>query len=302
MLHLWTIRLCYRKFLNNDLLCNSFIFIFYVYKCMWFVNLDADAIILDFTLQLEELVSLYPDAHLIASADIRMGLINTGVLVLRNTAWMRRFLAEWWDGPTVVGPNINNNNMNTGLGANKGHGQKWRASQCDQDAFDQLYSHYARINTNTNTNTNAGAGKGKMRHNKIKTDEDKDKDEVVISTRVKVLSMDALNSHPPATLHQQPHSPVLHLMGESAEMRRRVFQQAWHLGVCASVKTQADAVVSNAKLFRPQQQLGISRRALQAIARWSELIHASFIYPSIILMKYSFVAVMRVIDCTPPCL
>lgn len=203
---------------------------------------DADAIILDFSLRAEELLSLYPEAHLIASADIRMGLINTGVLLLRNTAWTRRFISEWWSGPYRY--NDSDESYRT-------RQRDWRSSQCDQDAFDRLYSHYS-LSENSNVDR-----------------------ENAISVRVKVLPMDALNSHPPATLHHQPHAPVLHLMGETSEMRRRVFHRAWHSGICwdgiqAEEESLPDTYVEDMKLnknIRVQPQLGISRGVLQALAR-----------------------------------
>eukprot|EP00981_Chlorochromonas_danica_P003343 scaffold644_cov168-Ochromonas_danica.AAC.35 len=75
---------------------------------------DSDAIILDFGLDVAELGRSYPDADLIVSADIRLGLINSGVLILRNTEWSRALLDAWWQVAN-------------------------RTKVCDQDAFDLLY-------------------------------------------------------------------------------------------------------------------------------------------------------------------
>lgn len=69
---------------------------------------------LDFSLSVEELLTAHPTANIIASADIRQGLINTGLLVLRNSEWTKNFLLQWLsiaDTKTV----------------------------CDQIAFDQVY-------------------------------------------------------------------------------------------------------------------------------------------------------------------
>lgn len=62
----------------------------------YIVWIDADAIILDFSLNITNIGNMYPLADIIASADIRMGLINTGFLIMRNTNWLRQFLHEWY--------------------------------------------------------------------------------------------------------------------------------------------------------------------------------------------------------------
>eukprot|EP00606_Chrysophyceae_sp_TOSAG23-5_P001617 GSChrysophyteH2.ASY1.ANO1.111.1 assembled CDS len=74
--------------------------------------LDADAIILDLGLRLEAVMEeQHPDADFLASADIRQGYINSGMLLLRNTEWTRTFLSRWWNLAD-------------------------RSTVCDQDAFD----------------------------------------------------------------------------------------------------------------------------------------------------------------------
>jgi len=171
---------------------------------------DADAVVLDFGLDLLGLGQRHPQADLLASADIRMGLINTGVLLLRNTTWMRGFLNQWWYGPHSApgggGGGLEDNSMNSSaITASSASIARWR-HVCDQDAFDRLYAHY------TNTWT-----PGSPR----------------IAEKVKVLPMDALNSHPPAMVHQRPESAVLHLMGEHTALRRELFRKAW-TNVCAA--------------------------------------------------------------------
>ena len=139
------------------------------------VWIDADAIILDMGMKIELIAQQYPHADFIASADVRMGYINSGFLIIRNTEWSRHFIERWWTSSD-------------------------RTKVCDQDAFDLLYSQYMKedtINKTPNLDT--------------------------ISSKVKVLRMDALNSHPPAMIKQQPYNQVLHLMGEITEMRKLVF-------------------------------------------------------------------------------
>ena len=139
------------------------------------VWIDADAIILDIGMKIELIAQQYDNADLIASADIRMGYINSGFLIIRNTEWSRHFIERWWSSSD-------------------------RTKVCDQDAFDLLYSQYMKEDTINNTPV-------------LDT----------IVTKVKVLRMDALNSHPPAMIKQQPYNQVLHLMGEITEMRKLVF-------------------------------------------------------------------------------
>lgn len=185
------------------------------------LHTDADAVVLDFGLDLLGLGRQYPQADLLASADIRMGLINTGVLLLRNTPWMRRFLHQWWYGPHSVPGDALLDASSSSSGA------AWR-QVCDQDAFDRLYTHY--------TNTWAP---GDPR----------------VSEKVKVLPMDALNSHPPAMVHQRPESSVLHLMGEHTALRRELFRRAWG-NVCAA---RSGGVLP--------LQLGLKREVLLSYAR-----------------------------------
>jgi hypothetical protein len=177
--------------------------------------------VLDWELRLEELGARYPGAHLLASADIRMGLLNTGVLLLRNSAWTRAFLQDWWSGPPGA--------------------QDWRG-QCDQDAFDGLYAHYLRRGEETG----------------LAAAEAED-----FASKVRVLPMRALNSHPPAMVHQRPGDPVLHLMGESTALRRAAFRRAWADGVCAAAAAAPGT--------QTPVQLGLHRGALQDIARYVRL-------------------------------
>eukprot|EP01038_Epipyxis_sp_PR26KG_P009698 gene9698-13055_t len=140
-------------------------------KCQSVVWIDADAVVLDFNFKFEDLMTQQSgsvEIDLIASADIRMGFINTGVMIFRNSAWSVDFLTEWW---------INSD----------------KNKLCDQEAFDLLY---------------------------LKRMEEGDESHIL------VLPMDAINSHPPAMIHHKSHNPILHLMGESSKMRKKVFSHA----------------------------------------------------------------------------
>ena len=59
------------------------------------VFIDADLVVLDFSLDIKEYLDNYPNSNLIASADA-LDIANTGFLIVRNTVWTREFFAEWW--------------------------------------------------------------------------------------------------------------------------------------------------------------------------------------------------------------
>ena len=63
---------------------------------MW---VDADLIILGIaSLQLQDVIAAHPRAELIVSAEHAGSttLINSGSILVRNSAWSRRFLNNWW--------------------------------------------------------------------------------------------------------------------------------------------------------------------------------------------------------------
>ena len=157
--------------------------------------LDADAIILDLGLRLEAVMEeQHPDADFLASADIRQGYINSGMLLLRNTEWTRTFLSRWWNAAD-------------------------RSTVCDQDAFDIVYSQYANEEQIENKNNNVSGMQQPTGQE--------------IATKINILRRDALNTDPPATLKMLPHNQVLHLMGESTSYRTAVFQAAFK-SICDS--------------------------------------------------------------------
>ena len=62
---------------------------------VWF---DADLIVLDLQLRLESVAAASPQAHILASAEHAGSstMINSGAILVRNTAWARQFLRKWW--------------------------------------------------------------------------------------------------------------------------------------------------------------------------------------------------------------
>lgn len=70
----------------------------------YLVWLDSDLIVLNFNLDLSELVAQHPQADLIISADVEPlnGMVNTGCMIVRVSEWSRRFFQEWWDATERV--------------------------------------------------------------------------------------------------------------------------------------------------------------------------------------------------------
>lgn len=91
----------------------SRLFVFGVLKLS--LPLDSDAIVVDFGLSIENILDLYPHADIILSSDVKLGLINSGFMIFRNTPWSVNFLKLWWEisDKSIV---------------------------CDQNAFDLAYS------------------------------------------------------------------------------------------------------------------------------------------------------------------
>lgn len=73
----------------------------------YFAWIDADMIVLDMGLKLEEIGAQYPDAHILMSKDvihdsggetgaIPDGSANSGFILVRNTPRARQILLHWW--------------------------------------------------------------------------------------------------------------------------------------------------------------------------------------------------------------
>eukprot|EP00981_Chlorochromonas_danica_P006590 scaffold1435_cov162-Ochromonas_danica.AAC.24 len=85
--------------------------------CDYLLWVDADLIMLDMNFKMEELIRLYPEEHLIASAEHSGSstLINSGSLLVKNHPILLAFLSRWWGE------------------------SEWRRLYSDQEAFDLLY-------------------------------------------------------------------------------------------------------------------------------------------------------------------
>ncbi len=137
----------------------------------YFVWMDADLIVADFSLRLEDVILQHSSADVIISSEFHAetGVANTGCFIVRNSQWSRDFLQRWWNSE--------------------------RSYAHDQILFDRLYRSLLPG----------------------------------VTDRIAVLPTTALNSVPPAYTgsEQHPHyHHMLHLMGESDELRAEVFKRA----------------------------------------------------------------------------
>jgi hypothetical protein len=60
------------------------------------VPIDVDLIIMDQSLDIEKILSSYPKAHILMSAD-PSDVGNTGFIIVRNTKWAYQFFQTWWE-------------------------------------------------------------------------------------------------------------------------------------------------------------------------------------------------------------
>jgi hypothetical protein len=65
----------------------------------WIVWLDADLIVVDWSLNITQLVSQYPQAEIIMSKDKVTApfVSNSGFIIVRNSLWSYQFLDLWWN-------------------------------------------------------------------------------------------------------------------------------------------------------------------------------------------------------------
>lgn len=73
------------------------------YHADYLVWMDADLVILDFEMRIEQIAVEYPKAHIIMSADVSAPA-NTGMIIVRNTAWGLAFLKEWHKEHALLPP------------------------------------------------------------------------------------------------------------------------------------------------------------------------------------------------------
>ena len=58
---------------------------------------DADLIFLDFHVRIEQIAAAHPLAHILLCSELHgLNRMNSGSILVKNTAWARNFLLDWW--------------------------------------------------------------------------------------------------------------------------------------------------------------------------------------------------------------
>ena len=68
----------------------------------YIVFMDADAIFVKQDFNICEIIKNYPDKELIISEDFGPDIVNTGVMIFKNTEWSINFLKRIWEGGNKI--------------------------------------------------------------------------------------------------------------------------------------------------------------------------------------------------------
>ncbi len=222
----------------------------------YFVWLDSDLIMLDMAFDLEtQIIQSHPQADIIMSRDPRPenGVVNTGAIIVRNSAFSRAFLARWWH-------------------------QFDRKAGMDQHSFDKVWSR-AQVDAHTPGGCPIDEG-GEREGGCLYCLDCLNDDEY--SSHFAFLPPNAINSAFPAWRFQTDSDPVLHLAGLSTVARRAVFQRGLDTlceAITEGVLEQGGGRGKEAEFghLRPTKQLGLSRGVLRGIVLDISLQHKAVV-------------------------
>ncbi len=190
------------------------------------VWVDADIVVLDMGLKIEDVVEAHPRAHIFSSAEHAGSstLINSGMLIAKNSVFTRTFLRAWW-----------------------GYGD--RSLYSDQEQFDLLYKHCEDRWHGVAKGTIGSSSKAES----LALLRDAPFD---VTENIAILPPDALNSDPPAMTRQRPQNQILHLMGEHTAYRAHVFQ-AGLVELCHMLHSQSGdlSMIAPRHVLAPQLTL-----------------------------------------------
>ena len=71
--------------------------------CDWVMWTDADTVIMNSDQRIQDFLPADPTKHLLVGSD-NGGGYNSGVFLLRNTEWSKKFLQDWWNMRSFVRP------------------------------------------------------------------------------------------------------------------------------------------------------------------------------------------------------
>jgi Protein of unknown function, DUF273/galactosyl transferase GMA12/MNN10 family len=72
--------------------------------CDWVMWTDADTVFMNSQRKIEDFLPIHTSQHDLLVGSDNGGGYNSGVFLLRNTAWSRQFLNDWWNMTSFVRP------------------------------------------------------------------------------------------------------------------------------------------------------------------------------------------------------
>lgn len=64
----------------------------------YIVWVDADLIFVDHDIRLEQIAAEFPTAHILVCSEMHgLNRINSGSIIVKNSAWAKKFLVDWWN-------------------------------------------------------------------------------------------------------------------------------------------------------------------------------------------------------------
>ena len=176
---------------------------------------DADLVFMDMELNLQQLVEQHAHAHVLVSAEHAGSttLMNSGCVIVRNSAFGKAFLEQWWEFSD-------------------------RSLYSDQEQFDMLYKYHLDRDPKSSKSGERGGEAGERNIELLD-----------VQSSIVILPPDAINSDPPAMTQQKPHNQVLHLMGEHTAFRAKTFRSGLN-EICRAIS--ASTSTSDSSSLKPQ--------------------------------------------------
>lgn len=213
---------------------------------MYYIWMDIDMIIINYdTFQPEELISQYPNAHMIISNEYHMqsGVANTGCFIMKVSGFSRFLLYHWWN-------------------------DYYHEIGHDQTFFSELVLALT-------SKCNECRSRHPM-YELIENDVFNLEIDIHCSNRyvydfvdyIAIVDGKRLNSYPlPVFKHQSESDAVLHLMGEKNEIRREIFKYAAQnlVATVQEIKLQNREISAKEFIQLLPPQFGLQRYKMMSI-------------------------------------